>query len=186
MARVVVLIDNSNVFKHLEGLQRADRNAWCKQYDPMFLAKKLTGKRELKRVIFYCAPPPQELFRRSPQKYAAQNSYYDKVKNGGVEVKFATLTKNSGELFEKNLDTQLTADAIVISAANECDHLIIVANDGDYVSAVEGAKAQGKKVEVAHFKNRFSMDLKQAADITRRLRPVYFKHIDTEQPQLDL
>lgn len=137
--------------------------------------------------MFYCAPPPQALFRRNPAAYAQQNSYYDKVKSiPGIEVKFATLTTNDGQIFEKNLDTQLTADVIIMAATNQYDHAIIVTNDGDFVSAVEGAKTQGKKIEVAHFKQRFSMDLRQAADITRRLRPAYFKNIyhTSEQQRL--
>lgn len=185
MTRVIVFIDNSNVYKQLAVLGQANPGSWCKQYDPLHLAKSLVGNRELEKVVFYCAPPPQDLFLRSPDKYAAQNSYYDAVKKlDKVEVKFATLTKNGGELFEKNLDTQLTADVIKFAATNSYDHAIVVSNDGDFVSAVEGAKSLGKKVEVAHFKRKFSMDLRQSADITRRLRPTYFKplrHIDPQQ-----
>jgi uncharacterized LabA/DUF88 family protein len=187
MARVIVFIDNSNVYKHLADLCVVDPNIWCKQYDPKFLAEKLSGNRELVRVMFYCAPPPQSLFQRNPQAYARQNSYYEKVKTlSGVEVKYATLTTNSGQLSEKNLDTQLTADMVVMAATNQYDQAIIVSNDGDFVSAVDGAKTQGKKIEVAHFKQKFSMDLRQSADITRRLRPVYFRNIFTGESQQSL
>lgn len=178
MPRVIVFIDNSNVYKHLAELCQADPNAWCKRYDPKYLGEKLAGNRELVRVMFYCAPPPQALYQRSPKLYAAQNRYYDNIKQlKSVEVKFANLTINNGQLFEKNLDTQLTADAIIMAATNQYDQAIIVSNDGDFVSAVLGIKTQGKKIEVAHFKQSLSMDLKQSADITRRLRPSYFKHI---------
>jgi uncharacterized LabA/DUF88 family protein len=179
MPRVVVFIDNSNVYRRLAELCRTDHNSWCKQYDPKYLAEKLAGNRDLLKIMFYCAPPPQRLYQSNPAKYALQNSYYDKVSNlDKIEVKYATLTTNDGQLFEKNLDTQLTADVIIMAATNQYDHAIIISNDGDFVSAVIGAKTQGKKIEVAHFKQNLSMDLKQAADLTRRLRPTYFRNIN--------
>lgn len=187
MSRVAVFIDNSNVFKNLCSLQKTNANAWCKQYDPLFLAKKLCGNRELVKVNFYCAMPPAELLKRDPVKYAKQSSYYDAVrKQDKVEVRLATLTINNGKPSEKNLDTQLTKDAIVGAALNKFDQAIIISNDGDFVSVVEGVKEVGKKVEVAHFKGSFSMDLKQKADITRRLRPSYFRFIgETQLPLID-
>lgn len=181
MTRVIVFIDNSNVFKLLDSLQELNPDMWCKQYNPLVLAEKLAGDRQLERVMFYCTPPPQDLLRREPEKYSAQNRYYEKVaKLPKVEVKFGTLKNIDGNLNEKNLDTQLTANMITMASANRYDHAIIVSNDGDFVSAVEGAKEQGKKVEVGHFKMRVSMDLKKSADITRRLRPSYFVHIDND------
>jgi len=176
----MIFIDNSNVYKHLAGLCQVEGNIWCKRYDPHYLATRLVGKRELVRVMFYCAPPPQALFQRNPAAYAAQNSYYDHLKNlPKLEVKYATLTTNDGQLYEKNLDTQLTADVISMAATNQYDQAIIISNDGDFVSAVEGAKTLGKKIEIAHFKERFSMDLRKAADVTRRLRPSHFKRISS-------
>lgn len=57
---------------------------------------------------------------------------------------------------------------------NEFDQAIIISNDGDFVSAINGVRTLGKKVEVAHFREGMSMNLRQSADITRRLRPSYF------------
>jgi uncharacterized LabA/DUF88 family protein len=134
--------------------------------------------------MFYCAPPPQTLYRRDPTRYAAQNSYYERIRAlDKVEVKFATPTTNDGQLFEKNLDTQLTADVIIMAATNQYDQAIIVSNDGDFVSAVNGAKTQGKKIEVAHFRHSISMDLRRSADLTRTLRPAYFRSINGPQGQ---
>jgi len=184
MPRVVVFIDNSNVYRRLAELCATNPNVWCKQYDPKYLAEKLAGQRDLVKVMYYCAPPPQALFSRDPARYAAQNSYYEKIKAlDKVEVKFATLTTNDGQLFEKNLDTQLTADVIIMAATNQYDQAIIVSNDGDFVSAVDGAKTQGKKIEVAHFKRSISMDLRRSADLTRTLRPAHFRSINGSQSQ---
>lgn len=186
MPRVFVFIDNSNVYRRLSEMFAEFPQEWCKQYDPLFLAEKLAGNRDLVRVMFYAAPPPQRLYLEHPAKYAKQNSYYEKIRKlDKVEVKLATLTTNKGQLFEKNLDTQLTADVITMASTNQYDHAIIISNDGDFVSAVEGAKSMGKKVEIAHFKRNFSMDLRQSADITRRLRPSYFRFLSISTNEVD-
>lgn len=179
MERVAVFIDNSNVYKNLCTHIATDPSQWTtKQYDPLYLSQKLAGNRPLAKVYFYCAPPPQSLFRNNPSAFNSQNSYYSKVeKLSNVEVKFATLSLNSGVISEKNLDTQLTSDVIMKAASNEYDHAIIISNDGDFVSAIDNAKLLGKKVEVAHFKRKASMNLRQSADITRRLRPSYFVNV---------
>lgn len=178
MARVIVFIDNSNVYRNICNEQRINPNAWCKQYNPSFLAQKLAGNRQLVGVFFYCSPPPPQLQQQSPASYASQNSYYSRVAALSMTtVKYGTLTFNSGVPSEKNLDTQLTSDVVVMAATNAYDHAIIVTNDGDFVAAIDGAKTLGKKVEVAHFKARMSMNLKTTADITRRLRPSYFVYL---------
>lgn len=185
---VMVFIDNSNVFKYLESLNKVDKN-WCKAYDPQYLAKKLVGdKRKLKKVLFYCSPPPKQLLKTKPTSYKRQMSYYNKVeKLDKVEVKYGTLTRNDGVLSEKNLDTQLIAN--LLSLVDEYDDAIIVSNDGDYVSGVEGVKLKGKKVENAYFRGSLSMDLKRVIDVPRRLRQSYFKNIfetEKEDKQLNL
>lgn len=177
--RVVVFIDNSNVYKNLCKHITDMPQHWCvKAYDPLYLAEKLVGNRDLIKVLFYCAPPPQSLFNKNPDAYNKQNTYYAKVgKLDKVDVRYASLSLNDGVLSEKNLDTQLTGDMVMMAALNEYDHAIVISNDGDFVSGVENAKKLGKKVEVAHFKEHASMDLRQKADITRRLRPSYFSQI---------
>ena len=176
MTRVAVFIDNSNVYKGLVGHIRDFPGQWLvKQYNPLTLAQKLSGQRNLVAVYFYCAPPPLTLFASNPSAFNAQNSYYGRVSQlTNVQVKFGTLSFNGGVISEKNLDTQLTSDLILKSAQNEFDHAIIISNDGDFVSAIDGARALGKKVEVAHFREGMSMNLRQSADVTRRLRPSYF------------
>lgn len=180
MSRVAVFIDNSNVFKRLEELNRIDAN-WVKSYNPRTLSKKLSGARELVTIQFYCSPPPTHLFKDRPKVYWQQVSYYEAVKKlKGVEVKYGELKGFGKSLVEKNLDTQMTADIVVMAYENKYDTAIVVSNDGDFQSAVQKAKGVGKKVEVAYFKGYVSMGLKQYADISRRLRQSYFEELPFE------
>jgi len=174
-SRVVVFIDNSNVFKQLETLHRIDVQ-WCKLYNPKYLAEKLTGNRELVSIFFYCTPPPSFLQLKKPNEYWTQISYFEAVKKlNKVEVRYGRLAGGKDSLKEKNLDTKLTADMIKLAFENKYDVAVLVSNDGDYQSAVETVKELGKRVENAYFRKSMSLALRRACDLTRRLRRSYFR-----------
>ena len=178
--RVIVFIDNSNVFKSLEELHRIDRQ-WPKAYNPLTLAQKLAGNRELVGVYFYCTPPPSYLSQEGEsgsKKYWIQISYYEAVKKlSKLELKYGRLAGNKDHLKEKNLDNQLTADIVKLAAENKFDVAILVANDGDYQSTVETVKSFGKKVELVYFKGNISMALKRVCDLARRARRSHFEQL---------
>ncbi len=182
LQRVAVFIDNSNVLHRL--LERRDQGPqWgvC-LYDPLYLAERLVGDRKLVHVGFYCTPPPAYMAIGSSEqkeKYAKTMQYYSLVsKLSLVEVKFGTLKGIRNNLREKNLDTQLVSDAVVLTTQNVFDTAILVSNDGDFVSAARPLKALGKRVEVLYFKRQLSMALDQESDMKRRARPSFFKKLD--------
>lgn len=177
--RVAVFIDNSNVFHNLRDLRKVDTR-WTSLYDPLELARRVTGGRNLVFVGFYCARPPSYLLDEggeSEKKHKTSMRYYSAVeKLPGVQVRYGSLQGAKGSMQEKNVDTQLTTDLIKMAALNEFDVAIIVSNDGDYASAAETARSTfGKRIEVAFFKGSFSMNLRRVADLSKRMRRDYFK-----------
>jgi uncharacterized LabA/DUF88 family protein len=187
-ARVIVFIDNSNIFKYLEDLKKIDIR-WVKSYDPIELATKLAGARDLVSVYFYATPPPASLLKQDQtngtNKYWIQMAYYEAIKKLPlIELRYGTLKGSGATLTEKNLDTQLTADMIRLAVENQYDTAILVSNDGDYQSAVETTKGFGKKIEVAYFKDRLSLNLKRACDLTRRMRQSYFRPLIFSLPKM--
>ena len=178
--RIAVFIDNSNVYRYLKELRKADKGWFC-LYDPSKLAKKLTGYRTLVATHFYCTPPPPQMLKtqRGKEKYSIQTKYYTEIqKLSGVEVKFGSLQGAGGELKEKNLDTRLTADMISMAAQNMFDTAILVSNDGDYISALEPTKNTfGKKIEILYFKGSISNSLLRLADVPRRARQSFFEKL---------
>ncbi len=178
--RVVVFIDNSNVYKYLSGLKKIDQK-WICLYNPLKLAQKLAGDRNLVDVFFYCTPPPSQMLKTTDgkNKYSIQTQYYAEIqKLSGVEVKFGNLQGARGELKEKNLDTQLTANMISLAAQNAFDTAILVSNDRDYVSALDPTKnIFGKKIELVYFKGFISNSLLRLADIPRRARQSFFERL---------
>ncbi len=179
--RLAVFIDNSNVFHNIYDIRKSDPS-WICLYDPLFLAKKLTGKRNLVYTGFYCVRPPSYLLvgnEEEKRHYNTTQKYYGTIeKLSDVTVKYGDLKGTRGQLQEKNLDTQLATDMVAMAALNKYDVAILVSNDGDYKSAVENAKQFNKKIEVVFFKGNLSMALRGVCDITRRARRSYFIKLD--------
>lgn len=178
--RIAVFIDNSNVYKYLNELRKTDKK-WICLYDPSKLAKKLAGDRTLVAIYFYCTPPPSQMLStpEGKEKHSIQTKYYTEIqKLPGVEVRFGNLQGAGGELKEKNLDTQLTANMISLAAQNMFDTAILVSNDRDYVSAIEPTKnIFGKKIELLYFKGFISNSLWRLADVPRKARPSFFERL---------
>ena len=182
--KVAVFIDNSNIFKNIQYIRGIDPN-WISFYDPFKLAQRLAGNRDLVYVGFYCVHPPAYLLgedEKHKKKYIATSKYYSAIeKLPLVEVKYGYLKGTKSDPQEKNLDTQLSTNMVTMAALGEYDTAILISNDGDYVSAVEGAKEFSKKVEVVFFKGSLSMNLKKVCDITRRARRSYFQPLDFDK-----
>lgn len=186
MQRVVVFIDHSNVY------HRLCETGWTplvSTYNPALLSRKLTGAREIVKTMFYCSPPPPSLQMRRPESFETQERYLTEVaKLELVEVRYANLILQAdGKYHEKNLDTQMTTDMLMMAFRNEYDVAVIVSNDGDFADAVKNLRELGKKAEVAYFKGSLSFNLRRSADIVRKLRPSYFSNLLLpEQPKLDI
>ncbi|MDP3994475.1 MAG: NYN domain-containing protein [bacterium] len=184
--RVVVFIDHTNVFHRLLELKKIDL-LWETWYNPKKLADCLVGNRKLVSVYFYCSPPPSYLLKegnKGKTKYWKQIKYYEAIKQlEKVEVKYGRIAGIKGNLHEKNLDTQLNTDLLILGIQNKYDVAILISNDGDYESAVSGVKELGKKFELGYFKHKVSWNLKKVSDVSRKMRRSYFEKLDFEIKQ---
>ena len=171
---------NSFTDKNIQN-ERKNDNTWVAFYDPLKLAERIVGGRELAFVNFYCTRPPTRLLHedeRHKRIYKNTNAYYAAIeKLPNVFVKYGVLNGVNGTLTEKNLDTQLTTDMITGAALGTYDVAVLISNDGDYVSAVTGVKRFGKKVETIFFRGCFSMNLRKVSDLTRRARKSFFEFL---------
>lgn len=179
MHRVSVYIDNSNVFKHIKSIRQNGDTSWTQLYNPLRLAEKLAGNRELVSVYFYCVPPPAWLLsegEESKRKHAMASRYYSAVeKLPKIELKYGYLQGDKSDPHEKNVDTQISSDMVVHAALGQYDTAILVSNDGDYLSAITNTKKLGKRVELLFFSGYMSGALRKSCDLTRRARKVFFE-----------
>jgi len=182
--RVSVYIDNSNVFKLIEDINKSLPSPlkWSKSYDPLFLANVLAGPRQLVKTNFYCTPPPEylksKLTKDGHKIYWIQTSYFEEIKKmKDVELKYGYLTGPIDDLHEKNLDSQIITDMQKHAYADVYDTAVLVAGDGDYLSVVRAVKETGKRVELVYFGGHGSMSLMQECDLTRRFRKSFVKSL---------
>lgn len=176
--RVAIFMDNSNIFHNIKAIKETDKD-WVSLYNPLILAQKLTGDRDLVYVGFYCVRPPSYLLSENPESYKLQQRYYEKIqKLSDVHIKFGDLKGTKGNLQEKNLDTQLSTDMVAMAALNKYDVAILISNDGDYKSAVENTKLFNKKIENLFFKGSLSMAIDGICDVKRRARRSFFVKLD--------
>lgn len=183
MQRVILFIDHSNVYHNLRDV---DWPARIKTYDPSFVAQRMSGGRQLVKTMFYCSAPPPTLQASNPKSYELQERYLSEVaKLKNVEVRYANLILQSdGKYHEKNLDTQMTTDILMMAFKNEYDTAIILSNDGDFADAVKSIRELGKRAEIGYFKGSLSFNLRQSADLIRRMRPSYFIDLLDHKPTL--
>lgn len=179
--KVAVFIDNSNVFRNIKGIKESDPG-WVCFYDPLKLAERLAGNRELVFVGFYCVRPPAYLLTEGMpgiKKHTYTTRYYSEIeKLSLVQVKYGDLRGSRGSLQEKNVDTQIATDMVTMAALGEYDTAILISNDGDYVSAAERVRDTfKKKVEVVFLRGRLSMALRAVCDISRRARRSHFTEL---------
>ncbi len=180
--RVAVFVDNSNVFHYIHDLKKADKN-WVCLYNPLKLAERLSGNRELVYVGFYCVNPPAYLLvgsKKDQERYNTTQKYFSEIKKlNKVIMKFGDLKGTRNNLQEKNLDTQLATDMVTMAALDEYDTAILVSNDGDYKSAIENVREKFKKrVENLYFQGSLSMSIDGKCDLKRRARRSFFKQMD--------
>lgn len=180
--RVAVFIDNSNVFHNIYKIKKIDKN-WSTLYNPLLLARKLAGNRDLVYVGFYCVRPPAYFLNGSTEekyKYNLTQKYYGEIEklDSILDVKYGYLKGGRDSLHEKNIDTQLTADMVGMAALDKYDVAILVANDGDYKSAVEWTKKFDKKIENLFFKGSLSGAIDGECDIKRKARRSFFIKLD--------
>lgn len=187
MPKIGVFIDNSNVFRSLVNMKSNDPEWEC-LYDPLKLSRKIAGNRELVNISFHCTNPPAYLMKSDEDggneearfKHRRAKQYYSAIeKMDLMEVKYGSLKFDSdGVPREKGLDTALSIAMSNGAVFDEYDVAVLVANDGDYLPAIEIVKKLGKKVELVYFKNGLSMNLKKLADVSRRARRSWFERIE--------
>lgn len=155
--------------------------SWVQLYDPLKLAEKLAGNRELASVYFYCVPPPAWLLLEggeSKRRHATASKYYTAVgKLPKVGLKYGYLQGDKSDPHEKNVDTQLGTDMVANAALGLYETAILVSNDGDYTSAIANTKRLGKRVELLFFGGYVSGALMKNCDLTRRARRSFFESL---------
>tara|TARA_B110000438_G_scaffold163155_1_gene156191 strand:+ start:2516 stop:3241 length:726 start_codon:yes stop_codon:yes gene_type:complete len=168
--KVMIFIDGSNLYHVLI------KN--CGRSDLKFLdfANKLTGpKRSLEKIYYYNVR--QELQGKIKIPEEQQKFLTSLRKIPKLEVKLGIWKEQNGSIVEKGVDVMLATDLVLHAVKNNFDTAIIVSGDGDFFPAMETAKKEGKRIEVAAFESNISREASESSNNVIKLRKSFFNHL---------
>lgn len=146
MERVMIFIDNSNIF---QGFRKYDIKA-----DYEKLKRLITKDRILQSIFLY----EGVVYPMSPEK----KNWYEELSNRSGYVIKASFDKiaSSGAI-EKKVDISIAIDIVSLAYENAYDTAVLVSGDGDFVPVVKKIKKLDKKVEIWAFEYSFANALKE-------------------------
>ncbi len=168
--KVMIFIDGSNLYHVLI------KN--CGRSDLKFLdfANKLTGtKRSLEKIYYYNVR--QELQGKIKIPEEQQKFLTSLRKIPKLEVKLGIWKEQNGSIVEKGVDVMLATDLVLHAVKNNFDTAIIVSGDGDFFPAMETAKKEGKRIEVAAFESNISKEASESSNNVIKLRKSFFNNL---------
>lgn len=140
MERVIVFIDNSNIF---QGFRKYDIKV-----DYEKLKNVIIRDRELHDIFLY----EGVVYPMSPEKKKWYNAL---SKKSGYVIKASFDKIAASGAIEKKVDIKIAIDIISLAYENAYDTAVLVSGDGDFIPVVKKIKELDKDVEVWAF--RYSM-----------------------------
>ena len=146
MDRIIIFIDNSNIFK---GFRKYNIKA-----DYEKLKHIITKNRKLEGIFLY----EGAIYPMSPEK---KKWYEDLNTKSGytIRVSFDKIALN--ETYEKKVDVIIAIDIISLAYENTYDIAILVSGDGDFIPVVKKLKELDKKIELWAFRYSLSNALRE-------------------------
>jgi len=150
LERVIIFIDNSNIFK---GFRKYDIKA-----DYEKLKNVICRDRELNNIFLY----EGVVYPISQEK---KKWYNGLSKRSGYVIKASFDKIVSSGAIEKKVDIKIAIDMISLAYENSYDTAILVSGDGDFIPVVKKIKELGKKVEVWAFRYSLANKLKEELSV---------------------
>lgn len=146
MNRIIIFIDNSNIFK---GFQKYDIKA-----DYEKLKNLIAHGRDIQGIFLY----EGVVYPMSPEK----RSWYKEltIRSGYIiKASFDKIAKSG--VIEKKVDINIAIDIISLAYEDAYDTAVLVSGDGDFVPVVRKVKELEKNVEVWAFRYSLAKALKE-------------------------
>jgi len=137
MERIVIFVDNSNIF---QGFKKYSIKA---NYEK--LKNIITRGRQLQNIFLY----EGAVYPLRPEK---KNWYKELANRSGYIIK-ATFDKiATGGAIEKKVDINIAVDIISLAYENAYDTAVLASGDGDFIPVIKKVKELKKNVEIWAFK----------------------------------
>ena len=146
MERIVIFLDNSNIFK---GFQKYNIKA-----DYEKLKKIITKGRKLQDIYLY----EGAIYPMSPEK---KKWYKDLSKKSNYKIKVSFNKIALRDAYEKKIDIQIAIDIISFAYENAYDTAVLVSGDGDFLPVVKKVKELKKRIEIWAFNYSLANTLRE-------------------------
>ncbi|MFW9828414.1 MAG: NYN domain-containing protein [Candidatus Thorarchaeota archaeon] len=145
MERIIIFIDNSNIFK---GFQKYNIQAdYEKLKNLITRGRKLAGIFLYEGVVYPITPEKRNWYNELQNRsgYIVKTSYDKIVKTGAIE---------------KKVDIKIAIDVISFAYEDKYDTAVLVTGDGDFVPVIKKVKRLNKNVELWAFRYSLANALK--------------------------
>jgi uncharacterized LabA/DUF88 family protein len=157
MERIIIFIDNSNIF---QGFRKYNIKV-----DYEKLKRLITHDRDLQDIFLYEGVV-------YPMSLVKKRWYKELSKRSGYVIKASFDKIASSGAIEKKVDIQIAIDIISMAYENFYDTAVLVSGDGDFIPVVKMVKELDKKVEIWAF--RYSL----ANVLSQELEPEDIYYLD--------
>jgi uncharacterized LabA/DUF88 family protein len=149
LERVMIFIDNSNIFK---GFQKYNIKA---DYEKLKII--INKSRKLQNIFLY----EGIVYPMSSEK----KRWYDELGNRSGYVIKASFDKiASNGAVEKKIDINIAIDIVSLAYEDAYDTAVLVSGDGDFVPVIKKVNELNKKVEIWAFKYSLANIIKEELD----------------------
>jgi uncharacterized LabA/DUF88 family protein len=146
MTRIIVFIDNSNIFK---GFRKYNIKV-----DYEKLKNFIVHGRELQSIFLY----EGVVYPMSPEK---KKWYSELSTRSGYVIKASFNKIASNGVVEKKVDIRIAIDMVSLAYENAYDTAVLVSGDGDFLPVVKKVKELDKTTEVWAFNYSLANTLKE-------------------------
>ena len=161
--RIFIIIDGSNFYHRLKGLELKN----LLKFDYEKFSKFLARKRKIVLKKYYIgAIRTKEGNPKSFELWKNQRKLIGQLKKAGFEIGFGHMLKTD-RYHEKGVDVLMAVDLLVGAYEDLYDTAILVSSDTDLIPALDKAREKGKKIEYIGFSHSPSYALIAHSGIRR-------------------
>ena len=146
MERIIIFIDNSNIFK---GFRKYNVKA-----DYEKLKNIIIKGRKLNGIFLY----EGVVYPMSPEK---KKWYKDLSNKSGYVIKASFDKRTLNDTIEKKIDIKIAIDIISLAYENAYDTAVLVSGDGDFIPVVKKVKELGRDFELWAFRYSLAKALRE-------------------------
>lgn len=170
--RIIMFIDSSNFYFHAKKVLKRDRLKFHWGFLINEIMKNCYDSENyiLEKAYYYSGLPDPRVDSVSYKKQKNFLKAIEAIEKVEVRTGYILKNKSSGYNTEKGVDTMIATDMAIASLKDECDGIILISADSDYVYCINELKKSKKDVVICFPEGVACDALSKVADRVVRLK----------------